>query len=95
MSNALGCTSINPCALEHAEEAGDSLSPKERSMFMRYKVNENCIGCGQCASICPEVFALTDEGVARAEAGHVDGEIDKSAQEAAERCPVEAIESEP
>ena len=62
---------------------------------MRYKVNENCIGCGQCASICPEVFALTDEGVARAEAGHVDGEIDKSAQEAAERCPVEAIESEP
>ena len=21
---------------------------------MRYKVNENCIGCGQCAKLCPQ-----------------------------------------
>ena len=62
---------------------------------MRYKVNENCIGCGQCAGICPEVFALTDEGVARAKQGDFTGETDKEAQEAAENCPVSAIESEP
>lgn len=62
---------------------------------MRYKVNEDCIGCGQCASICPEVFKLTDEGVARAKDGDFDGEIDSAAHEAAEECPVSAIESEP
>jgi ferredoxin len=66
-----------------------------KEMPMRYKVNEDCIGCGQCASICPEVFALTDEGVARAKDGNFDGETDKAASEAAERCPVSAIESEP
>lgn len=31
---------------------------------MKYYVNENCIGCGLCESVCPEVFSLSDEGVA-------------------------------
>ena len=69
--------------------------PERKELPMRYKVNEDCIGCGQCASICPEVFTLTDEGVARAEDGDIDGETDKAAHEAAEECPVNAIESEP
>ena len=62
---------------------------------MRYKVNENCIGCGLCAGTCPEVFSMTDEGVAKARPGEVDGEIASAAKEAAEGCPVSAIESEP
>jgi len=62
---------------------------------MRYKVNENCIGCGLCAGTCPEVFTLTDEGVARASGEDVQGETDSLAQEAAQNCPVSAIESEP
>ena len=33
---------------------------------MNAHVNGNCIGCGLCASICPGVFTLTDEGVAAA-----------------------------
>ena len=31
---------------------------------MKVKVNKDaCIGCGACASICPDVFELNDEGL--------------------------------
>ena len=33
---------------------------------MKYQVNENCIGCGLCIGICPNVFQMSDEGVAKA-----------------------------
>ena len=33
---------------------------------MKFKVNENCIGCGLCEATCPNVFELTDEGYAKA-----------------------------
>jgi ferredoxin len=57
-----------------------------------YKVNEQCIGCGACTSICPEVFQLNDEGVAENIIGDVPDELKDSAQEAADCCPVNAIE---
>lgn len=50
-------------------------------------VNENCIGCGACTGVAPEVFEINDEGLAS-----VIGEDVASAKEAAESCPVEAIE---
>lgn len=28
---------------------------------MDYKINKNCIGCGRCESICPELFELNDK----------------------------------
>ena len=34
---------------------------------MKAFVNEDCIGCGLCEGICPEVFHMTDKGVAEAE----------------------------
>ena len=43
---------------------------------MKYIVTEGCIGCGLCEGVCPEVFFMTDAGVA----------------EAMESCPVNVIE---
>jgi len=60
---------------------------------MKFHVNENCIGCGLCASTCPEVFTLTDEGVAHAIEDEVSGSTVDAAKEAAENCPVSAIEA--
>lgn len=58
---------------------------------MRFRVNDDCIGCGMCAETCPEVFTLTDAGVARAVRDEVDGALAEKAKEAAEGCPVAAI----
>lgn len=54
-------------------------------------VNENCIGCGMCVSICPEVFQMTDENTAFAN-GDILPEQETAVQEAADSCPVSAIE---
>ena len=59
---------------------------------MRYYVNERCIACGLCTSICPEVFSMSYEGVAIATEDVVPKEELESADEAKDSCPVEAIE---
>ena len=58
---------------------------------MTVHVNENCIGCGLCPNLCPGVFTMTDEGVAAAR-DEIFPEQEAMAQEAAESCPVDAIE---
>jgi ferredoxin len=56
---------------------------------MSISVDKNlCIGCGACASICPNTFQMNDqEGKAEVSA-HDDITC---AQSAAEGCPVQAI----
>ncbi|NCC06592.1 MAG: ferredoxin [Clostridia bacterium] len=59
---------------------------------MKFFVNDTCVGCGLCANTCPQVFEMTDEGVAKAIDGDVDAAVETEAQEAMEGCPVAAIE---
>ena len=57
------------------------------------KVNEYCIGCGACTAVCPDVFDLNDEGKAENIMGEdIPEDLMDACKEAAESCPVEAIE---
>ena len=58
---------------------------------MTAHVNGSCIGCGLCANLCAGVFTITDEGVAAAR-DEIFPEQEPQVQEAAESCPVHAIE---
>lgn len=55
---------------------------------MKYRVNDQCIGCGLYAGIYPEVFSMTDEGVAKAIETDVPPESEAAATEAKNSCPV-------
>lgn len=61
---------------------------------MSYKVNENCIGCGVCAGICPDVFEMGEDGYSHVVAEPEDGETRELADQAKESCPVAAIEDD-
>ena len=56
---------------------------------MRVSLDQNeCIGCGVCAQICPEVFSLDEEaGVAKV----MKPEGAECAKDAADSCPVACI----
>lgn len=61
---------------------------------MKVKVDEEtCIGCELCVETCPEVFEMAgDKAVAKM--SEVPEKLIKSCKEAAEGCPVEAIQLE-
>lgn len=51
---------------------------------------DTCIGCGLCASTCPEVYEMKgDKAVVVKDT--VSKELEESAQKAADDCPVTAI----
>lgn len=58
---------------------------------MKVKVNEGCLGCGACAGVCPDVFELDDEGLAKV---IVDETEDPAVQDAIDGCPVGVNEAE-
>ena len=58
---------------------------------MKVKINDGCIACGACESVCDSVFSIEDTAVVNdaAVAGNED-----CIKEAAESCPVGVIEVE-
>lgn len=57
---------------------------------MEVTVNTNCIGCGMCVNVCPQVFDFNSNGLSEV-VGDCNGCPDL-VKEAAEICPVNAIE---
>lgn len=55
-------------------------------------IEDSCVACGSCVEICPEVFELPGD-IAVVKAG-ADLSLDAKIIEAAEACPVEAIQYE-
>lgn len=53
-----------------------------------------CIGCGACEGICAEVFEMRDDAKAHVIKDPVPKDLEESAIEAEESCPVEAISHE-
>jgi len=70
---------------------------------MKITINrEECIGCGACEAICPEIFQLAEDGKSaitekyrKSHLGH--GEVGEEhvqcVENAKESCPVEVIET--
>lgn len=59
---------------------------------MKAKVDrETCIGCGMCASTCPDVFSMDDEDKAVAINADIPENSLDTAKEAEQDCPVTAI----
>ena len=55
-----------------------------------YIDEEECIGCGSCVEICPEVFQMK-EGEEKAEVITPEGGPEDLVQEAIDTCPVSCI----
>lgn len=61
---------------------------------MKAHVNQDdCIGCGLCAEICPEVFRMNEDNLAEAYQ-EVTPMNEAAAREAMDSCPVTAISIE-
>ncbi len=62
---------------------------------MKVVINrDNCIGCGACEAICPEVFQLDDDGLSTVKCSDFKNIKDEDIQEAVESCPTSAIAKE-
>ena len=57
---------------------------------MKVRIEDSCTACGLCVDTCPKVFEMGDE-IAEVIVDNVPPELEETAQQAADECPVEAI----
>lgn len=57
---------------------------------MRVKITDDCVSCGRCVEVCPEVFEMGDD-IAAVKVDEVPAEHEDAVQQAAEECPTSAI----
>ena len=57
---------------------------------MKAKITDECISCGRCVEICPEVFEM-GESIAQVKVAQVPKEHEEAVRQAAEECPTSAI----
>ena len=55
---------------------------------------EGCISCELCASVCPTVFFMNDDGKAEAIEDDIPAENESDAEDARDGCPVSVISLE-
>lgn len=55
-------------------------------------IEEDCISCGNCESVCPEVFHVED--ISHVKEGVDFNKYEPEIREAAEECPVNVIKYE-
>lgn len=54
---------------------------------------DGCIGCGVCATVCPEVFRMAEDGRAEVYA-QPQAQNEAGARDAAGQCPVSVISAQ-
>ncbi len=57
---------------------------------MKAFITEDCIACGRCVEICPEVFEM-GEDIAEVKVDEIPKEYQDATREAADECPTSAI----
>ena len=60
---------------------------------MKAYVNSNCISCGLCMTLCPDVFFPNGDGTAKAMGAQIPDDGKVMVIEAKTNCPVIAIET--
>jgi ferredoxin len=58
--------------------------------IMKVRIEDSCTACGLCVDTCPDVFEMGDE-IAEVIVDNVPPELEETAQQAVDECPVEAI----
>lgn len=54
-------------------------------------IRENCIGCGACQAIAPNIFEIDDEGICKVLTETVSENDEENFNDAKDSCPTGAI----
>jgi len=60
---------------------------------MKAAISEECVSCGLCVDICPDVFEMGAE-YAQVKMASIPEKFEAAVRQAAEECPVSAISIE-